>query len=184
MSRTRIQTDGIADGAVTAAKLAAGLAATKSIAIFTARDNQPPATAFATLDTRNSVAVLDFDDTTKESAVFVSIMPEASQLGSGLSIRLHFMATAATSGNVRWEVSLERSNADLDADSFDTVATAAVTTSGTSGIVTVAPITLTAIDGVTAGDLYRLRVARDAANAADTMTGDAELVAVEVRSAA
>lgn len=177
-----VLTSGGESAAPTFSALPAG--GTKSYAVFRAMDNQPPSTAFATLDTRNSVAVLDFDDATKESAAFAGIMPEAASLGSGLKIRLHWMATSATSGDVRWEVALERSTTDLDSDSFDTVQTGATTTSGTSGIAVVTEITLTTIDSVTAGDLFRLRVARDAANAADTMTGDAELVAVEVRSAA
>jgi hypothetical protein len=45
-------------------------------------------------------------------------------------------------------------------------------------------ITLTTIDSVTAGDGFRLKINRDANNGSDTMTGDAELIAVEVRSAA
>jgi hypothetical protein len=156
----------------------------KTYAVFTATDNQPPATAFATLDTRNSIAVLDFDDATDESAVFVSIMPEAASLGSGLKIRLHWMATTATSGNVVWDVSLERMTTDLDSDSFDTIANGTAAANGTSGILTVTEITLTTIDSVTAGDGFRLKVTRDANNASDTMTGDAELVVCEVRSAA
>jgi hypothetical protein len=157
---------------------------TKTYAVFTATDNQPTATAFATLDTRNSIAVLDFDDATDESAVFVSIIPEAASLGSGLKIRLHWMATTATSGNVVWDVSLERMTTDLDSDSFDTIASGTAAASGTSGILTVTEITLTTIDSVTAGDGFRLKVTRDANNASDTMTGDAELVVCEVRSAA
>jgi hypothetical protein len=157
---------------------------TKTYAVFTATDNQPTATAFATLDTRNSIAVLDFDDATDESAVFVSIIPEAASLGSGLKIRLHWMATTATSGNVVWDVSLERMTTDLDSDSFDTIASGTAAASGTSGILTVTEITLTTIDSVTAGDGFRLKVTRDANNASDTMTGDAELVVCEIRSAA
>jgi hypothetical protein len=158
---------------------------TKTYAVFTATDNQPPSTAFATLDTRGTgIAVLDFDDATDESAVFVSIIPEAASLGSGLKIRLHWAATTATSGNVVWDVSLERMTTDLDSDSFDTIASGTAAANGTSGIVTVTEITLTTIDSVTAGDGYRLKVTRDANNASDTMTGDAELVVCEVRSAA
>lgn len=153
-----------------------------TVAVFTATYNQPPASGFATLDTRNSIAVLVFDDSTKETAVFVGVMPPLVPLGSGLSANIHWMATTATSGNCRWEVALERSNTDLDSDSFDTAATGSSTTNNTAGIVTVTSITLTTIDSVAAGNLYRLRVARDAANVADTMAGDAELVAVEVRS--
>jgi hypothetical protein len=50
--------------------------------------------------------------------------------------------------------------------------------------VTVTNITCTTIDSLAAGDLFRLRVQRIGGDNADTMTGDAELVAVEVRSAA
>ena len=156
----------------------------KTYAVFTALDNQPPSTAFATLDTRNSIAVLDFDDATDESAVFVGIIPEGASLGSGLKIRLHWMATTATSNNCVWDVSLERMTTDLDSDSFDTIASATAAANGTSGILTVTEITLTTIDSVTAGDGFRLKVTRDANNGSDNMSGDAELVAVEVRSAA
>ena len=158
----------------------------KTCAVFTTEHNQPPASAFATLDTRNSIAVLDFDAATDENAVFVGIMPEAASLGSGLIVRLHWMATSATSGNVRWGVQFERSNTDLDTDSFDTAVEAtAAAANGTSGILTTTAITVTTIDGITAGDVFRLKVFRNADDATnDTMTGDAELVAVEVRSAA
>jgi hypothetical protein len=95
------------------------------------------------------------------------------------------MATSATSGNVRWRVALERGNTDLDSDSFDTAAEANGNANGTSGIPTTTSISLTTLDSVAVGESYRLRISRvgsDATN--DTMTGDAELIAVEVRSAA
>jgi hypothetical protein len=169
---------------ITDTTIAASGGGTKTYTVFTPSQNQPPATAFATLDTRNSILVLDFDDATDESAVFVSVIPEAASLGSGLKIRLHWMATTATSGNCVWDVSLERMTTDLDSDSFDTIASATAAANGTSGILTVTEITLTTIDSVTAGDGYRLKVNRDANNASDTMSGDAELVVVEIRSAA
>jgi hypothetical protein len=156
----------------------------KTYAVFTATDNQPTATAFMTLDTRNSISVLDADDASTESAVFVGILPEAASLGSGLIVSLRWMATTATSGDVRWSVAWEKSNTDLDSDSFDTATAATATTNGTSGIVTVTNITCTTIDSLAAGDLFRLRVQRIGGDGADTMSGDAELIAVEVRSAA
>jgi len=160
--------------------------ASSTLARFTAaKDNQPPATAFATLDTRNSIAVLDFDESTVESAIFSSVIPEAADLTSGLKVRLLWMATSATSGTCRWGVQVERANTDLDSDSFDTAAEAHSAANATSGIPTLTEITLTTIDGLTAGDTYRLKVFRKADDATnDTMTGDAELIAVEVRSAA
>ena len=157
----------------------------KTYAVFTAEHNQPPATAFATLDTRNSIAVLDFDAATDESAVFVGVIPEGASLGSGLKVFLHWMASTATSGNCRWGVQFEKSGTDLDTDSFDTATEAHSAANGTSGIETVTEITATAIDSLAAGNRFRLKVFRNADDATnDTMTGDAELIAVEVRSAA
>ena len=159
--------------------------ASKTLARFTPRENQPPATAFATLDTRNSIAVLDFDAATDESAIFSGVIPDYATLASGLKIRLAWMATTATSGNVRWGAQLMRSNTDLDADSFDTATLGTSAANGTSGIVTVAEITATAIDGLTVGDTFRVKIYRDADDAVnDTMTGDAELIAVEVQQVA
>lgn len=159
--------------------------AVKTLQVYTAKDNQPPSSNFATLDTRNSIAVLDFDDANVESSVFVGFIPSGADLASGLKVRIAWMATSATSGNVRWGVQLENSNTDLDSDSFDTAAEVTSTANGTSGIVTTAEITATAIDSLVAGNLYRLKVYRKANDATnDTMTGDAELIAVEVRSAA
>lgn len=158
---------------------------TKSLIRFTGYgSNQPPATNFATLDTRNSIAVLDFDDTTDESAIFVSVCPEGANLASGLSIRLIWTATTATSGAVVWDASLERMTTDIDTDSFDTAASVTTTTNATSGVPNYSTITLTTIDSLAAGDGFRLKINRDANNASDTMTGDAELIAVEVRSVA
>jgi hypothetical protein len=157
---------------------------TKTYAVFNALDNQPPATNFATLDTRNSIALLDFDDSTDEDAIFLGVIPEDAILGSGLKIRLIWTATSATSGDCVWEVSLERMNTDIDSNSFDTIASATATTDATSGVPNYTEITLTTIDSVTAGDGFRLKVTRDANSGSDTMTGDAELIAVEIRSAA
>ena len=157
---------------------------TKTYSVFTVRDNQPPATNFATLDTRNSIAILDFDDATDESAIFLGIIPEAASLASGLKIRIIWTAATATSGNCVWDASLEGLTTDIDTDSFDTAASVTATTNAISGVPNYTEITLTTIDSITAGDGFRLKINRDANNGSDTMTGDAELIAVEVRSAA
>lgn len=158
---------------------------TKSLARFTASDNQPPASSFATLDTRNSVLVLDFDDAAVESAVFVGQIPEGADLSSGISVRLYWMATSATTGNVRWRAEFEADGTDLDSDSFDTSTEATGAANGTSGIETLTTFTCTTIDSLAAGDRFRMRISRvgnDGTN--DTMSGDAELVTVELRQVA
>ena len=152
---------------------------------FTPLDNQPPASNFATIDTRNSIMVLDFaDSSADESAIFVGVIPEAASLGSGLKVRIIWMATSATSGNVRWGVQFMNLNTDLDSDSFDTATEGNGTANGTNGTPTTTELTVTNIDSLTAGDFFRLKIYREQSDAVnDTMTGDAELIAVEVRSA-
>ena len=165
-------------------QIVGGGGGTKTYAVFNAMDNQPPASSFATLDTRNSIAILDFDDAADESAIFLGIIPEAAVLTSGLSIRLIWTAATATSGACVWDAQIERMTTDIDTDSFSTAASVTTTTNATSGVPNYSTITLTTIDSVTAGDGFRLRITRDSNNGSDTMTGDAELIAVEVRSAA
>ena len=156
---------------------------TKTIARFTPRDNQPPATAFATLDTRNSIATLDFDTATEEGAIFVGVVPEAAVLTSGLLVRITWTATTATSGDCRWGAQWMRLNTDIDFDSFDTATEVTTTTNAISGVPALTAITCTAIDGLTVGDAFRLRIYRDTTDPLDTMAGDAELLTVEVRTA-
>lgn len=149
-----------------------------------ATDNQPPASNYATFNTRNSIAILQFDASTAESAVFVGIVPEGADFTTGITVRIIWTATSATSGDVIWTSAFERSNTDLDSDSFATgVDSSAATTNGTSGIVTVTSINHSGsdIDGMTAGDLFRLKITRKAADSGDTMTGDAEIIAVEIQ---
>lgn len=155
----------------------------KTITTFTARDNNPPAANFATLDTRNSVLVLEFDSATDESAVFVGYIPDGAILTNGLKTRISWVADTATSGNVRWGVQFEADGTDLDSDSFDTATLATSAANGTNGIETIAEITSTSIDSLTVGDRFRLKIYRDADDATnDTMSGDAQLIAVEVRA--
>jgi hypothetical protein len=170
------------DGNVTANNLTNG----RTIQRFTPLDNQPPATNFATLDTRNSVAVLDFDDgATNEGAVFVGVIPEAAVLTSGIKVRIFWTATSATSGDCEWGAQFEKYGTDIDSDSFDTATFAKTTTSGTSGIANLTEITCTTIDSLAAGDQFRAKIVRNSSNTTDdTMTGDAELIAVELQQVA
>lgn len=160
-----------------------GAAGTKTYAIFTPLNNEPPATNYATIDTRNSIMVLDFDGTTQESAVFRSIMPEGASFSS-LVAYIWAMATTAITGDVIWGVQYEDMNAsDLDTDSFSTGVTKAMTIAATSGVPLGITISTSSFDGITVGDPYRVKIYRAAAEAGDTLVGDAEFVAVEIRGA-
>jgi hypothetical protein len=161
------------------------MASGDTLLIFTPYANEPPASNFATLDTRNLHPVLDFDASTNESAVFRGVMPQ-SYAGGGVTVFLHYAMSSAESGDVDWDVAFERigdQQQDIDSDSFAAVNSVDNTTvPATSGLVDVVSVAFTDgadMDSVAAGEAFRIQVTRDAAS--DTAAGDGELVGVEVR---
>jgi hypothetical protein len=161
------------------------MASGDTLMIFSALHNEPPATAYATLDTRNNHPVVDFDAAAVEDAVFGGVLPR-NYAGGGVTVVLHWTATSATSGDVKWNVQVERMDTatDLDADSFAAAQTTTTTTSATSGAIVTTSIALTngaQMDSLAVGEGFRLKVTRDATAGGDTMTGDAELHLVEVK---
>lgn len=163
------------------------MASNNTLCIFMPNDNEPPATNYATLDTRNGHPVLDFDQTTDESAIFSAVMPR-SYGNSGVSVYLHVSATGITTGSYIFDVAFERigdGQQDVDSDGFATAQSLAATAvPGTDGFVGIVSIPFTdgaLMDGVTAGELFRLKVTRDADNLSDDAAADIELHAVEIR---
>ena len=156
-----------------------------TLAVFTAMNNEPPASNFATLDVRNNHVVLDFDDTTAEYAVFRGILPR-HYAGGGITVYVHYSATSAITGTAGWTVEFERIGdgaQDIDSDGFATAQTiTAVTVPGTSGHVDIVNVAITDganIDSIAVGEQFRLRIKRDVAS--DTAVGDLELSAVELK---
>ena len=147
-----------------------------------------PATNYPLLTLSNRRPVLGFDTTTSETAYWTFVAPQG-WIGTVTAVISYAMASA-TSGGVAFDVALEAitSGDALDTDaspSFDTVnAGNDATVPGTAGYMEQLSITLTNADSITAGDLVRLSVARDVADAADTATGDCYVFAVESRDAA
>lgn len=166
------------------------MAAGDTLVTWWADANHPPGSNWATLDQRNSHPVLDFDGTTDEEACFEGIMPQ-HYAGGSLKVRLLVGMTSATSGSARLQTDFERiqpGTLDTDADSFSgSFQSAGLTVNGTSGIFTWVEITHTSgqIDGVTAGDPFRLKVRRDAdgTSGTDDQTTDLELMCVEIQEA-
>ena len=159
------------------------MATTNFLASFTATNNVPPSTIFATLDTRNAHACLDFDGATDEEAVFEAVLPN-NYAGGGLTIDTYWSFTSATTGSLRVQTSIERIDAstlDIDADSFATANSAGGTAPGTSGQVIKVTITHTSgaeMDSLSAGEAFRLKIRRDAdgTSGTDDITTDAELL--------
>lgn len=152
---------------------------------FFPSDNEAPTANYATFGMRNSHPVLNFDTTTQEIAIFTGILPRDYNSAVGLTVDVTWMAATAVAGTIGWDVAFERIDAgtlDTDADSFATAKTITATTvSATSGITTKTSIAFTnsEIDGLVAGENYRIRLRRDVAN--DTAAGDAQMLSMEVR---
>lgn len=162
------------------------MASGNTLAVFTARDNETPLSAYAQLDYRNGHWVLDFDASTEESAMFASVLSR-SYAGGGITVYIHWAATSAVSGDVIWAVQFERigeGQQDIDSDGFATAGTVTATAPGTSGHLDIASIAFTdgpSIDSLAVGEGFRLKVYRDADAGGDTMAGDAELRFVELK---
>ena len=165
------------------------MASGDTLAVFTPLHNEAPTSIFATLDTRNSIPVLDFDAATDEEAVFGGFLPDNYD-GGGLTITLIWMASTATSGNCVWQVQIERwqdDAVDLDSDSFAALNNGGQDTApSVSGEVSYDDVTFTDgadMDSLAVNEAFRLKVRRDAdsTDATDDMTGDAELARVIVK---
>ena len=157
-----------------------------TLLVFSPLSNEPPASNFASFDTRNNHVVLDFDASTNESAVFSGIMPQHYTGTTGVTVYIHYAMTSATSGDIDWDVCFERigdQQLDIDADSFAAANSIDNTTvPGTAGNVDVVSVAFTNgadMDSVAAGESFRIKITRDASS--DTASGDAELFKIEIR---
>jgi len=127
-----------------------------------------------------------FDDTTDESIDFVCIMPR-SYSGGGVTVSLVWSATTATTGDVVWDFAFKSFSDDaddIDTKSFATAQAVTDTTASASGECVYSEITFTdgaQMDSTAAGEIFHVRVTRDADNVSDTMTGDAQLWGFEIR---
>jgi len=141
--------------------------------------------ADATLDVVNNQLVLDFDASSNETARWQAVMPQAYAAG-GVDVILHISMATATSGDVDWDVEFEdQAGQVISSDSFASAQSTDNTTvpgvANTEFTVTVSFTDGSQMDSVGAGDMFRMRVTRDAAS--DTAAGDAQLHIVEIREA-
>lgn len=169
------------------------MASGNTLDILGARDGIPTATSGAThgvlagaATPAEGVPYLAFDSASDENADFQCILARA-YAGGGLTLYLHWASTATT-GDVVWNAAIRRI-AD-DAEDINTTAhsydfnTVTATTASAAGELDYATLTFTDgadMDSVAVGESYILRIRRDADNASDTMSGDAYLVAVEIK---
>lgn len=127
---------------------------------------------------------LAFDAATDEACVAKF---KAVNYGSGnLTLTLYWYSDSATSGVVRWEGAIAAITTDTDTQDVETKAFATATVFddthlGTTGQrVHTCAVTISNLDSIAASDIVWLRIRRVGSNAADTMTGDAILIAAEI----
>ncbi len=144
-------------------------------------------TAFPALvrnGTNFPVPALAYDAATDEAA-FWSF--RAVNYASGnLTVDIDWYADTATSGDVIWDVQIAAITPNTDTQDTETKALATVnsvtdTHLGTTGQrLHRATVTVSNLDSLAADDDVWIRVARDANNASDTLTGDALITKVAV----
>src|SRR3990167_2512806 len=150
--------------------------------------NEPPAASYATDDLRNGHPVLDFDGAADEEAVWTCELP-ASYAGGGLTVNTWWSLESVTTGSFRVQAAIERideSGLDVDADSFAAFQSAGGSAPATNGMEVNVPVVFTdgaQMDSVVAGEMFRVKIRRDAdgTSGTDDISGeDANLYLVQI----
>lgn len=131
------------------------------------------------------VAYLAYDAATRQNAFW---QIKASNYGSGnLTLIIRWNAASATSGDVIWGAQIAAITPDTDSQDLETksLATAQTVTDTNLGTTThrimTCSLSITNLDSLAADDEVWLEVYRDAAAGGDTMTGNAQLIDMELQ---
>jgi len=142
-------------------------------------------TTDAAFEVANNQPLLAFDAAADETARFQDILPQNYFGVTGVTVILHCGMVSATTGNVVMTAEWENQDGfDLDGDSFAAAQSVTQAVPGTAGQEFTVTIPFTdgaQMDSAGAGDMFRLRVTRDADNGSDTATGDLRLYMIEIR---
>lgn len=122
----------------------------------------------------------DFDDTIEEATVMNIVIPDGYEDGTDIDINFAW-AAVATTGDVRWQCGIAKVTAGDDyTAATQTYATPVdVTVPGTQYDRANQSFTFTG-SALVKGDVITIIIFRDAANAADTATGDAYINCVSL----
>ena len=151
---------------------------------------QPPGADAAALDFRvggstpgEVVELYAFDAAAIEYLDLIGVV-SLKYTGANLSLIVPWMAATATANNVKWDAAVRRLNSSTDMDaahvySFQTVTATTQAAAGRTSYTTIG-FTQAQANSMAAGDVVIVRLKRDATNAADTMAGDAQVLAGQV----
>lgn len=159
------------------------MASGETLVVWTPKSNSPPASNYAQLVVVNARAMLAFDTTTAEAAVFETDLPRNYAATTGITAYVTWAADTATTGTIGWSVEFETlSGQALGSDGFASAQTiTAATVPGTARTESITSVAVTAAnaDAVAGGVPCRVRLKRDVAN--DTAAGDALFIALELK---
>jgi len=165
------------------------MASGDTLLIFTPMHNEPPATAYATLKVRNEQAVLNFLLQTNTAAYFSAVLPQ-NYAGGGITLRILWTSSRDVTGlleNVIFRVSWQAFKAGIKIDSTVFAATKQVTqpevliAGDEMAVSTLAFLNGVEIDSLAVGEKFRIKVERLGGSASDTLNGDAEVHAIEIK---
>ena len=167
------------------------MASSDTLFVFTPRDNVPPASAFATLDTFAAATglreVLDFDgQAANESAIFSGVWP-SNYAGGGVNGIIDYSLDGTDAQDVQFEISIEVVQDDDDQDAggqdfgaaTDITDTPATNTANYNNRTVAGAISHANCGSPAIGDRMRLKVTRDYDHAANT--DDVQLHAVHIK---
>lgn len=132
---------------------------------------------------KKPVEVAQFDAATAEHLWFGAVMP--AEYLSGGTVDLYWMANAVTVTAVRWAARIGAvTPGDVDTPIEHVTAALSAVATNVNTVearrLTKTSIVLANLDTIAGGDVFWLLVYRDAADAADTLAIDAELLRVEL----
>ena len=139
--------------------------AADTLAFWTARANEPPASSAATPSTRNAIPILTFVEGSDTCAEFAGMMPLF--YSGDVNVKIGWTSLTAATNAVSWNVafkSVTDDADDLDTKSYAAANNASCTTPDNAGEVDYCTVAFTAgadMDSVSAGEYFRLQVCRD-----------------------
>ncbi len=161
------------------------MASGHSLIIFDSHHAANPASSFGRFGERGTQPFIALAE--GESCYFAGIMPQHYAGTTGIGVYVHWMSEDQTSGTVVWDIQFAvyvQAGSDMDTGDGDFAAVNAITDTAVAdaGDIMLADVrTFTDgadMDSVTAGDFFRMKIAR---NASGTMANDAQIVAIEIR---
>jgi len=157
------------------------MAAGNRLAEYFPQGYEPTLTNYATYKPRNAHPMLEFSNTVDQSAMWSRPMPDFYDNGGALAYI--FFGAELNAGIVDWDVCLERIGdqiLDIDVDSFAAPQSANNCTvpavSGKIHVVTIAFTDGAQMDGIQAGEAYRIKITRGATGETGGTAGKAQLL--------